>query len=376
MRDEFAFRDQRYNPAPRSQSKKLLLPALLIASLSLNAYFLFSDKVGRWTTTASEALQTIERAPAEKKAVVKPVAVKTTEQPVRKEAAQAQAFEIKRTAYISGDRSVDSAARFLRFKIRSSLNYSVCALDVEKDCAQLSAHIGRLLAWFLDIDAQMRKGDSLETIYKKTDDPSPFKILRLKYRSQYLNKTFEANYFESPEMTGYFDESGNDTALRLKPPKAPIKDYVEITSLPGDYRKGRLRGHSGADFKADVGTPVYSSFDGRVTRVNWNFSRNGDCIEIEHPRLGIKTLYLHLDKVTVKKGQTVSAGRRIGESGNTGRSFGPHLHYEIQNLKRRKKIINPFKFTHHETYTRKIPKKRLKEFENTLRLYEAVTRAG
>ncbi len=380
MNNEYLLRDHKFNSARPPRSKNFLLTAMLIASLGLNAYFLFYDKVGEWTSTASAALHRTEpktqSLPTEKKRVVKPVAVKAAERPVRKEAPQARAFEVKRTAYISEDRSGDPSARFLRFKIKHSLNHSVCVLDVEKECAQLSAHIGRLLAWFLDIDSQMRKGDALETIYKKTDDPSPFKILRLTYRSQYLNKTFEANYFESPETTGYFDGRGNDVALRLKPPKAPMKDYIEITSLPGDYRKGRLRGHSGADFKAAVGTPVYSSFDGRVTRINWNFSRNGDCVEVEHPRLGIKTLYLHLNKVLVKKGQRVGAGRQIGESGNTGRSFGPHLHYEIQSLKRREKIINPFKFRHHATFTRKIPSARLEDFKKTIRLYEAVARSG
>ena len=57
------------------------------------------------------------------------------------------------------------------------------------------------------------------------------------------------------------------------------------------------------DFKAEVGTPVFSSFPGRVTRTNWNTRKNGFCVEVDHPDKGVKTLYLHLDKVLVRPGR-------------------------------------------------------------------------
>ncbi len=264
----------------------------------------------------------------------------------------------------------------LSFKIRSSLNYTVCRLITrEKGCASLSAHLGRLMAWFMDINKSMRNGDSLEVVYQQLGTSEQFKILKLIYKSQYFRKTFEAYYFDEFDQGngGYFDRKGNEIARRIVEAQSPIRHYVEITSLPGDFRKG-AGGHSGTDFKADVGTPVYSGFSGKVTRTNWNVRANGYCIEIDHPSLGIKTLYLHLSRVKVKRGQNIKAGRQIAESGNTGRTFAPHLHYEIQNRKNKKRIYNPFTFKHHKSYNRKIPHQHFQAFARTVKLYNSVTK--
>ena len=133
-----------------------------------------------------------------------------------------------------------------------------------------------------------------------------------------------------------------------------------------------MHGHNGTDFKADVGTPVYASFDGRVRRTNWNRRGNGFCIEIMHPREGVKTLYLHLDKVKVWKGQYVKRGQQIGTSGNTGRSFAPHLHYEIRSLGKRQRIHNPFTFKYHKKYIRQVSVDARSEFHELVRLYGSV----
>ena len=167
------------------------------------------------------------------------------------------------------------------------------------------------------------------------------------------------------DQAGYFDIDGNEVAMRIVESQSPIRNYTEITSLPGDFRK-RGGGHSGTDFKAPVGTPVYSGFKGVVTRVNWNVRANGYCVEIDHPDKDIKTLYLHLSRVLVKPGQTIKPGQQIAESGNTGRTFAPHLHYEIQHRKNRNLIYNPFQSKHHKHYTRKIPFDHLKQFKETL----------
>ena len=118
------------------------------------------------------------------------------------------------------------------------------------------------------------------------------------YKSQRFGKSFVANYFEDLGQAGYFDLNGNEIAMRIVESQSPIRTYTEITSLPGDFRK-RGVGHSGTDFKAPVGTSVYSGFKGIVTRVNWNFRANGYCVEIDHPDQDIKTLYLHLSRVSV-----------------------------------------------------------------------------
>ena len=274
---------------------------------------------------------------------------------------------------ISDDKRIgDKVVQSLEFKVHNSLNFTVCKiLSRKKGCAALSAHLGRLMSWFFDINKSIRNGDAMKVIYQTQDGPEQFKILNLSYKSQRFGKTFVANFFDGLGQPGYFDLDGNEIARRIEESQSPMRTYTEITSLPGDFRKG-LGGHSGTDFKAPVGTPVYSGFKGKVTRANWNVRANGYCVEIDHPQIGIKTLYLHLSKVLVKPGQTIKAGQQIAESGNTGRTFAPHLHYEIQHRKNRDRIYNPFKSKYHKHYTRQIPVDRLEQFKDTLKRYDSL----
>ena len=98
--------------------------------------------------------------------------------------------------------------------------------------------------------------------------------------------------------------------------------------------------HSGCDFSAPRGTPIYATGDGEVSLVRSQYSGYGKEIEIDHG-YGYITKYAHLDKFNVKKGQKVKRGEIIGYVGNTGSSTAPHLHYEI--IKDRKKV-NPMNF--------------------------------
>jgi murein DD-endopeptidase MepM/ murein hydrolase activator NlpD len=229
------------------------------------------------------------------------------------------------------------------------------------------------MAWFMDIKKSMRNGDAMNVVYQKIESPEQFKILKLSYNSQFFGKIFEAFYFDEfvQGNGGYFDSAGNDIAKRIVEAQSPIRHYIAITSLPGDFRK-KAGGHSGTDFKAEVGTPIYSGFDGKVLRANWNVRANGYCVEIDHPKLGIKTIYLHLSRVKVKRGQTIKAGQQIGESGNTGRTFAPHLHYEIRNRKNKNLIYNPFTSKYHKNYTRNIPPQHQQAFQKTVKLYNSM----
>ena len=105
----------------------------------------------------------------------------------------------------------------------------------------------------------------------------------------------------------------------------PLKDSYRFTSGFG-YRWGRL--HAGADFASAHGTPIYSTADGIVVHAGWQ-SGYGKLVKIQH-EFGIETRYAHMSKIRVKKGQRVSRGDRIGDMGNTGRSTGTHLHYEVR----------------------------------------------
>jgi len=104
----------------------------------------------------------------------------------------------------------------------------------------------------------------------------------------------------------------------------PLTNW-EVTSNFG-YRWGRL--HAGTDVKADVGTTVRASRAGQVTSAGW-IGGYGNCVIIDHGD-GVQTRYGHLSQVLVSVGQYVEQGEQIALSGNTGRSTGPHLHFEIR----------------------------------------------
>lgn len=92
---------------------------------------------------------------------------------------------------------------------------------------------------------------------------------------------------------------------------------------------GIMRKHEGVDIHADIGTPVYATGDGVVEFSGATGSSYGVALEINHGH-GYKTWYAHLSKCVARSGQRVKRGQLIAYSGNTGRSTGPHLHYEVR----------------------------------------------
>ncbi|MCR5696178.1 MAG: peptidoglycan DD-metalloendopeptidase family protein [Marinilabiliaceae bacterium] len=107
---------------------------------------------------------------------------------------------------------------------------------------------------------------------------------------------------------------------------APIKGHVR-----SGFMFRRRRPHYGTDIPLIVGTPIYSAFDGkvRVVRKTRNAGGYGNLVVVRHPN-GLETYYGHLSSHAVKEGDIVKAGEVIGYGGNTGRSTGPHLHFEAR----------------------------------------------
>lgn len=98
--------------------------------------------------------------------------------------------------------------------------------------------------------------------------------------------------------------------------------------------------HAGMDFSAKTGTPIFATGDGVVERADSSVSGYGNCIVIKHG-FGYQTLYAHLSKYKVKKGQKVKRGDIIGLVGSTGRSEAPHLHYEVH---KNGEVVNPLNY--------------------------------
>jgi len=114
-------------------------------------------------------------------------------------------------------------------------------------------------------------------------------------------------------------------AAEKVPFSMPVRANFRLTSGFGQ-RWGRL--HAGTDFAGPIGTPIHATADGVVTHAGWS-SGYGRLIKIRHD-FGIETRYAHLNSMDVRVGQRVSRGDRIGALGNSGRSTGPHLHYEVR----------------------------------------------
>lgn len=92
---------------------------------------------------------------------------------------------------------------------------------------------------------------------------------------------------------------------------------------------GERKLHKGVDFAAPTGTPIFAAADGIVTAAGWTDDGYGNIVELRHDD-GSVTLYAHANSVYVSRGQTVQKGTAIAEVGTTGRSTGPHLHFEVQ----------------------------------------------
>ena len=127
--------------------------------------------------------------------------------------------------------------------------------------------------------------------------------------------------------------------LHALPTGVPIQGEYRVSSgfgLRNAPFTGGLAMHEGLDFTAMSGTTVVATAKGTVTRSGWDFGY-GNVVEVQHAE-GFATRYAHLSKRLVQVGDVVERGGVLGEVGSTGRSTGPHLHYEVFNKDR---VINP-----------------------------------
>ena len=116
------------------------------------------------------------------------------------------------------------------------------------------------------------------------------------------------------------------------------------------YKTRKL--HTGMDFSAKIGTEIYATGNGKISKVRRSKKGYGNYVEINHG-YGYKTLYAHMSKSIVKKGQKVKRGEVLGYVGNTGTSVAPHLHYEVH---KNGKKIDPVNFYYNDLSTEEYSK--------------------
>ena len=230
----------------------------------------------------------------------------------------------------------------LRGEVQASLARTF-QIEAGEDGDALASVFTRLFVWDVDMRRHLQKGDSLAVIWREGADGFP-EIAAASLTTSRLGKPLTAFRWKAPDdqYASYWHSDGTEAALRLK--GGPLDNYEQITSLLKDRPT-----HKGMDFKTPVGTEVTSPRAGTVTRVNWNWGANGNCVEIKFDD-GVLAKFLHLSENRVKEGDSVKAGQVIALSGNTGRSTAPHLHYQLD---RGTTTLDPLDY--HGTERRKLP---------------------
>ena len=135
------------------------------------------------------------------------------------------------------------------------------------------------------------------------------------------------------QLFASWDRAGQRPATTTSvavPSRTPLDNYRMSSSFGMRTHPvlGGLRGHKGIDMAAPTGTPIYATADGMVSKAEW-FSSYGNFISIAHGA-DLETRFGHLSRMAVSAGQRVRKGDLIGYVGSTGRSTGPHLHYEVR----------------------------------------------
>ena len=203
----------------------------------------------------------------------------------------------------------------------------------------------KLLGFSVDFQRDIREGDTFEVLFSKQIDVLDDKVIDtmpMRFLSITLSGKKET-FFEFKDKDGYtryYDEQGKSSIRTLM--KTPING-ARLSSRYGNRKHpilGYNKMHRGVDFSAPVGTPIFASGDGIIEKAGWNGSY-GRYIRIRHNG-AYKTAYAHLSgfNKNIKIGQRISQGKVIGYVGSSGRSTGPHLHYEVMLNNRQ---INPMK---------------------------------
>lgn len=189
------------------------------------------------------------------------------------------------------------------------------------------AMITRALQWQLDF-RKLQSGDQFAAIFSREffdDEHEGSKLIAVRI------KNGGRDYYAILADDGlYYDLNGGSLSQSFL--RYPLEKQARISSQFNPRRVNpvtkKVTPHNGVDFAVSRGTPVLSSGDGEVIQAIYSGSA-GYFITIRHGREYV-TKYMHLDKLLVKPGQIVKKGDRIALSGNTGRSTGPHLHYELR----------------------------------------------
>ncbi|MDA8837083.1 peptidoglycan DD-metalloendopeptidase family protein [Candidatus Pelagibacter bacterium] len=218
---------------------------------------------------------------------------------------------------------------FKEGKITQSLYKTAIDLKVQPN---VIIEFARIYGFQVDFQRDIRKNDNFQIMYEvfEDDDGKIFETGNIIFADLKLSgKNNALYYFEKKGSEGHYDENGKSVEKALM--KTPING-ARLSSAFG-MRKHPIDGfnkmHRGTDFAAPMGTPIMASGSGLITRARW-CGGGGNCIKIKHNST-YETIYAHMKNFArgIKEGVRVKQGQIIGYVGSTGKSTGPHLHYEV-----------------------------------------------
>ena len=231
-------------------------------------------------------------------------------------------------------------SKILKTKLEKKINYNENIIlsslyksaIKEKIPANVIIEFGRIYGFQIDFQRDIRKKDYFQIMYEtfineegKIIDTGEILFANLNLSG--IN--YPLYFFKGKTFSGHFDENGKSIVKTLM--KTPINGAR--LSSPFGMRKHPIDGfnkmHRGTDFAAPTGTPIMASGDGIIIKSGW-CGGGGNCVKIKH-NSSYQTVYAHMSKFAngVKKGMRVKQGQIIGFVGSTGKSTGPHLHYEV-----------------------------------------------
>jgi|TARA_B110000238_G_scaffold148469_1_gene160131 murein DD-endopeptidase MepM/ murein hydrolase activator NlpD len=218
---------------------------------------------------------------------------------------------------------------FKEGKIIESLYKTAIDLNVQPN---IIIEYARIYGFQVDFQRDIRKNDNFQIMYEvfEDDNGNVFQTGNIIFADLKLSGVNNSlYYFDEKGSKGHYDENGKSVEKALM--KTPING-ARLSSAFG-MRKHPIDGynkmHKGTDFAAPMGTPIMASGNGIITRARW-CGGGGNCIKIKHNST-YETIYAHMKKFArgIKEGMRVKQGQIIGYVGSTGKSTGPHLHYEV-----------------------------------------------
>ncbi|MCB9990394.1 MAG: peptidoglycan DD-metalloendopeptidase family protein [Rhodospirillales bacterium] len=226
-----------------------------------------------------------------------------------------------------------------RADIKVSLYGSAAQAGIPMPVIAQAIHV---YSWDIDFQRDIRKGDSIEVLYDQLETAEGQKVKS----GDVLYARLNVNGQDIPVYR--FERDGGDvdyfTADGKSIRKALMQTPIDGARLSSGFGKrkhpvlGYEKMHKGVDFAAPRGTPIYAAGDGTIEKAG-PFSSYGNYIRIRH-NASLKTAYAHLNGFAkgISSGKRVKQGQIIGYVGTTGRSTGPHLHYEVLQNNRQ---VNP-----------------------------------